>query len=323
VADFNQILQSFQQQIGAAHAAAREARQEVAGSRTKNAILEQRLERQAQELDRLSSAISQVKAVGPSRSDPMATHIRYVEDIPGRRVPFDYIVNIPIGANITSEQQATATITQDGPFVAVARFAIFQSAYQFSRVDPDTSAVGTFQGRSYGRYRPIHSAWDLNDASAGVFSPVAGGPLPGAGQPIFASSSNHSSFRTMEFDGVINFLNQGSAYPRQNIPIPSAFYTNQINSPFALGALDFFEKSEVLQWKVLPSHANNPNYGNASGYGTGGFFPFLGSQYDVHEGIVDPELEGVQTDPITRVPDGFLIIGFHGYRIIQPPGVAT
>ena len=34
----------------------------------------------------------------------------------------------------------------------------------------------------------------------------------------------------------------------------------------------------------------------------------------------DPQLPNVTTDPVTRLPDGFIIIGFHGYRIIQPPG---
>jgi hypothetical protein len=95
------------------------------------------------------------------------------------------------------------------------------------------------------------------------------------------------------------------------------------NDPFPLAALDFFERGETLQWLVKPTHPNNPFYGNVSSFGTGGTFPFLDSQYDVHEGILDQEDLAATTDPVTRLPDGLLIIGFHGFRIIQPPGTVS
>ena len=164
--------------------------------------------------------------------------------------------------------------------------------------------------------------WDLSDSMLG-YQPVVGAALPGAGAGIYASPSNHSSFRSMEFDGLIEFINQGSGFRRQNIQLPSAFYTAEINSPFALGALDFFERGEVLEWNVTPLHSNNPLAGNVQGFGIGGVYPFLSSQYDVHEGILDPEVQDETTDPITRLPNGILIIGFHGYRIIQPPGTVS
>lgn len=275
----------------------------------------QEILRLQQDMNNLSEAMSALQAEG-SGGDP---HIRYIEQIPGRRIPFDLTVQIPIGANIESEQQAPTTISQDGPFVAVARYATFQSAYSFSYTDPQTSQTASFQGRSYGRFRPVNSVADILDGKMG-YQPVTGGALPGTGAPIFASPSNHSNFRSMEFDGVIQFLNQGSGWQRQNIPIPSAFYMQEMNSPFLLGALDFFERGETLQWRVTPTHVNNPPYGNANGFAAGGFYPFLESQYDVHEGIVDPVIAQQETDPVTRLPEGILIIGFMGYRIIQPPG---
>jgi hypothetical protein len=124
----------------------------------------------------------------------------------------------------------------------------------------------------------------------------------------------------MEFDGMIEFNNQGSGFRRQNIPLPSAFYTTAINEPFSLGALDFFERGEVVEWKVTPLHVNNPPAGNVQGYAAGSIYPFLDSQYDVHEGILDPLVAEQSTDLATRLPEGILTIGFHGYRIIQPPG---
>lgn len=317
MADLGKVLAELRQGVGSAHAAARTAigqTQETAG---RSALLEQQIRRMQSDINTLSDALSSVKV--ESSGGGGNPHIRYIEQIPGRRMPFDLTVQIPIGSEITSEQQAPTQISQDGPFVAVARYATFQSAYSFSRRDPVTNEVANFQGRSYGRFRPVSSVGDLLDGTP-AFQPVTGGALPGTGAGIYASPSNHSNFRTMEFDGVIQFINQGSGWQRQNIPIPSAFYMQEINSPFLLGALDFFERGEQLQWKVTPTHVNNPPAGNVSGFAGGGFFPFIDSQYDVHEGILDPVDPALDRDPITRLPNGILTIGFHGYRILQPPG---
>lgn len=307
-------LGSIRQQVQAAHAKLQGLGQNQQTQQANHAMLQQELARQQQELKQFQQTLANLQAKGSG--DPH--HVRYVEQIPGRRIPFDLMVQIPIGSNVVAPQQQSTIISQDGPFVAVARFATFQSAYQFS-VNDGNGNVASFQGRSYGRFRPIHSAWDLNDGSSG-YQPIVGAAIPGTGAGIYASPSNHSNFRTMEFDGSIEFQNQGSGFKRQNLPLPSAFYTTEINSPFALGALDFFERGEVLQWSVTPLHVNNPPAGNVAGYASGGFYPFLASQYDVHEGVLDPLVAEQQTDLATRLPDGILTIGFHGYRIIQPPG---
>ena len=313
--DLHQTVGRLHQSVGVAMAKTRELEHQLGQAGGENARTRQEMERLRQDINNLSQAMQNLEAQGSG--DP--EHIKYIEQIPGRRIPFDLMVNIPIGSDITSEQQASTTVSQDGPFVAVARYATFQSAHTFTVLDTQTNNVAAFNGRSFGRFRPIHSAWDLNDGNP-QYQPVVGAAFPGTGAAIYASPSNHSSFRTMEFDGIVRFQNQGSAFQRQNIGLPSTFYTNQINAIFALGALDFFERGEVLEWRVTPLHANNPNFGNASGYASGGFYPFLASQYDVHEGIVDPEIDQQETDPVTRLPSGILTIGFHGYRIVQPPG---
>jgi hypothetical protein len=320
VADFNQIIAQLQQQAGFAAGQARQAQEAVRQLQGDNALVRQALERNTRDLQNVANALQGVegKSNGYGNGN-VADHVRYIESIPGRRIPFDLIVSIPIGSNTFSIQQGTRTISQDGPFVAVARIATFQSAFQFVRKDPLTTEQAAFQGRSFGRFRPIHSAWDLNDGQPG-YQPIAGIAAPGTGAPIYASPSNHSSFRSMEFDGVIEMLNQGAAFPRSNEEVPTTFYSESINSPFQLGALDFFERGETIQWKVRPTHVNNPPAGNLSAYGAGGLFPFLGSQYDVHEGVADPINDAAVTDPVTRLPDGILIVGLHGFRIIQPPG---
>lgn len=251
-----------------------------------------------------------------------------IEDLPGRRVPFDFIVDIPIGNNTTSVQESSLTVSQEGPFVAVKRFATFQSALEF-QVGTGASAP-RFSGRSYGRYRPIHSAWDLFDQGNASFGTLVNPPPAGSVVANLELPGTMSGFRTMEFDGRILVENAGSSYPRQNISVPSPFWSAQINAPQELGCLDFFERGEVITFKVAPTHVNNPPAGNVDQFdisGTTGW-PFLAGQFDRHEGIVTTGVtgglisnaSGLTTDPITRLPNGILTIGFLGYRIQQPVG---
>jgi len=281
-----------------------------------------------------------------------------IEDIPGRRVPYVMVVDILIAANDMSTRSGSITISQEGPFVAVRRMATFQSAlsYQVTEIDGSgnpTGNVGRFQGRSFGRYRPIHSVCDVMDSQHNAWTDASrwwlaalanpGAPvgqiLPGAALGV---PSNMSSFRSMEFDGRISVINAGSSYPRQNVSLPSSFWAEECNTPVALGALDFFERGEVLTVNVQPNHVNNPPAGNVDGAAVfpahvaplGSGWPFLEGQYDAHEGIVTskPTQVGqitpdqllpsiIQSDNVTRLPDGILTIAWEGYRIIQPVGV--
>lgn len=248
-------------------------------------------------------------------------NIQYIENIPGRRVPFDFLATIPLGANFNTVAQSVIQVSQEGPFVAVSRYAIFLSQYQLQRTDPLTNAKANFFGRSYGRYRPIHSANDIMDGMerSQVEQQQA---FPGTGSPHILSPSNGSPFRSMEADFTVKFLNAGSSFPRSNEPVPSAFWTSQINKAFDLGALDVFERGEQLQFNVQPLHVNNPSYGNIQSFASGNpSYPFLASGWDYIEGINDAVNADADTvDPIVRLPDGILIIGFHGYRIVQPAG---
>lgn len=258
-----------------------------------------------------------LKLTAASRSG--SPQLQHIEDVPGRRVPYDLLVAVPIAANLNAETQQSVVINQDGPFVAVARQAWFVSQFAFQYTNPENSNTTQFQGRSFGRIRPIHSAWDLYDGvpRSEVVQAV---PAPGGGAPHIISPSNASSFRSMQPDFMFEMRNEGFAYPRSNIYVPSAGWTKQINSPYTLGALDLFERGETITFKVNPLHPNNPAYGNVSGFTGGGNWPFINSQFDAVEGISDPVLGDVATDPITRLPQGVLYIGLHGFKIIQPPG---
>jgi len=278
------------------------------------------LTRQQAEMIKNAQQLNQMLAQLAAQRTGGNPALQYVENIPGRRVPFDLLVSIPIGADLTSETQGSMTINQDGPFIAVARYAFFLSQYAFQFTDPETGNQTIFNGRSFGRWRPVHSAWDLNDGlpRSEVVQAV---PAPGAGAPHIISPSNAASFRSMQPDFSIRTENEGFAYPRSNIYVPSAAWTKQINSPFELGALDVFERGEVITFRVQPNHPNNPAFGDIQSFtGSGSAWPFLGSQFDAIEGINDEALTDVTADPVTRLPNGLLIIGFHGYKIIQPPG---
>lgn len=287
--------------------------------------LEQAVQLGAQErrafMESLQAFNTTMQSLSTSRAGANPS-LAYIENIPGRRVPFDYTVDIPIGANDTGVQQGTITISQEAPFVAVGRYATFLSQYTYQYVDPETEQVSSFNARSYGRYRPVHSAMDVFDGQlrSQVIQSVA---FPGDASPHMLSPSNGAPFRTMQGDFRIQMLNAGSAYPRQNNPLPSSLWVKQINDPFQFGALDFFERGEVITFNILPQHLQNPSYGNMTGYGTGGVWPFSSSGWDYLEGINDPEVVGETSDPILRAPNGILTIGLWGYRIIQPVGVGS
>lgn len=302
------------------------------------------------ELRRVTSAMAASRSGGNGAID---WGPRKIEDIPGRRVPYVMAASIPIGPDELSVREQSVTISQEGPFVAVRRMATFQSALRVQVTDPQSQIVSEFPGRSFGRFRPIHSVCDIMDSQHNAVADTSlwwlgqfqnpgaalAAELPGA---VLGLPSSMSSFRSMEFDGQIAVINAGSSYPRQNIDIPSAFWSEQLNAPVTLGALDFFERGEVITVKVTPTHVNNPPAGNANADGVfpvrtapaAGGWPFLDGQYDAHEGIATPDPASIgqvgpplqpallTTDPVERLPQGILWVAWEGYRIIQPVGPA-
>lgn len=314
-----QDLQKMAQAASFAAGASRSALAEAQAARGEAAALKQMLAQSDKNFQSLQAALSRVQ-VQSRVGDP---NIQRVENIPGRRIPFDLLVDIAIPAASTAVQQGTIQVDQTGPFVAVARYAAFVSTYQFQVTPPFTTTTATFNGRSFGRYRPIHSVWDLNDGQP-VSSVALAQAFPGTGAPHIASPANASPWRSMEMDFRILMREAGSSFPRSFIetPVPSPLWVKGLNDPFELGALDFFERGEVLQFNVLPLHQANPAGGNLSSYAAIPPFPFIDSQWDAVEGINDQAqvLAESETDPVVRFPQGILTIGFHGYRIYQPAG---
>lgn len=285
-----------------------------------------------------------------TKSDDRDPRVLRIEDMPGKRYPQTLLVEIPVGANVVGKQQQSLVIGQEGPFVAVKRFATFLSAYEFQAADPVSGATTRFTGRSYGRFRPVHSAHDIMDGAhnaygdAGFwymtqllnFATPAGTILPSGALGL---PSNMSSFRTMEFDGRVSVYVQGSGAPRQNIGVPSSLWVEGAGESFVLGALDFFERGDTMVFEVVPTHVNNPPAGNVNGsrvlpavggLGVAAGWPYIEGQFDAHEGIATPSASDVNvadalrlpdllaTDNVTRLPNGILILGYEGFRIGQP-----
>jgi|ETNvirnome_2_300_1030623.scaffolds.fasta_scaffold14082_3 hypothetical protein len=51
---------------------------------------------------------------------------RYIEDIPGPRMPYTYVVNVPFTAADTASQTDSVTIAADGPFVVTSMTAFWR-----------------------------------------------------------------------------------------------------------------------------------------------------------------------------------------------------
>lgn len=324
-----QVLSNLQQQIHGANRMAREALERSTRSSSAlgavQANLQDQSSQQAEEVAKLKGVIEGMKITGSAgvagRPDMLT-----IEQIPGRRVPFDVTVQVAVPANLTSSVTGTYTLSMDGPFVAVARYATFISTYTFQVSDGQN--VTRYVGRSFGRQRPISSVTDLMDAmtgwnEAGIFNlqtQQGCGAEETAPEPVvLARPTNKSPYRTMGFDGYVSLKN--SIYPRQNQQVPTSLWAPGFTQTQQLPVLDYFEKGEIIEFEIEPLHVNNPAAGNIQSFL--GSMPYLAGQYDGHEGIgyTDWVCDPGVSDVITRRPDGILVVGLLGFRILQPSGV--
>jgi len=243
--------------------------------------------------------------------------VQRIEDLPGKRIPFDVIIEIPIGANQTGPFSQPYTVSPDGPFVAVTRSATFLSALTFQVQEAGTNNVTTYQGRSYGRYRPISSVLDLMDAQQGHNNPAAIAS-PGTFQTQLTSKTDKSGFRTMAWNGTIQVSNTN--FKRQSQAVPSSLWAPGFEGSMQLPVLDFYNIGETIEVVAQSNHVNNPPFGNIQTIT--GALPFLSGQYDSQEGIgYAAGINAGQSDLITRQPDGILIVCLSGFRITSVPGI--
>lgn len=284
------------------------------------------LSARADRLDAQLGALSEIaKGLRVSRTGDREWNKLFPDprDIPGKRIPYLFVVDIPIANGTTSVREQTMQVSQEGILVVTSRMCTFQSALEFQYTDR-TGQTSLYPGRSFGRYRPTSSVFDSQDASASgtALARDVGGPAD------ISRPNAASGFRTMEFDGRIYVVAAGSAVPRSNAPVPTpAWAPHDRFREFACE--DIFERGEAITVSVAPTHLNNPPAGNTDGsaiFGTDGW-PFIAGQYDNHEGITTPggitfapdgTWTRATTDSIVRLPDGILSVIFEGYRIMNP-----
>lgn len=240
--------------------------------------------------------------------------MRDVDSIPGKRVPFDMIVSIPVAADSPGPYSSTGFVSPDGYFVATHRYATFLSEFTF-QVTSEGNETALFQGRSNGRYRPVHSACDLMDAQQG-WNPAVGAADPGTGVWQVDHVSNRSGFRSMLFDGLIEVVARDSDYRRQSNPVPSSLWAPGFGGIMELPVPDVFRPGTSIEFNLQANHTNNPAGGNIQS--VVGALPYLDGQFDGHEGIGYSAAVESGTDAVTRRPDGVFVCGLFGYRILSP-----
>jgi hypothetical protein len=188
-----------------------------------------------------------------------AERIRYIEDIPGKRVPYfqQFQINIP-GPTAPATQVAgtrlndTKIISQDGPFVCTTYLSAF--------------LMKTFSIGPYGSLVPLDGRPSDPPAGTEVITPLSGrwrpvastaDPFSGAyigyriGAIDLATAQTPQTFRPGIIDFLFEIQDQAVDRLRQNsIPIPSRYLFSEFDRPLYLPVSDFFERSTTIQFSA-------------------------------------------------------------------------
>ena len=143
----------------------------------------------------LQQTVDQLMALQKAATDAP----KWIEQIPGRRVDFKAVVDLPIEANSTAKSDGIYTVTEDGQFVVSAIAAFFQktegdaagiwgyaSAADGRIADPAIQALGYCYAGIFDQPHIISGdftitdrgsdrRWDNRDFSSALFSSQAGG----------------------------------------------------------------------------------------------------------------------------------------------------
>ena len=186
-----------------------------------------------------------------------AKRIRYIEDIPGKRVPYflNFQIDIPgpdqPGLSLAGKQMiASQPISQDGPFVCTTYLsAMLMKTYSIGPYGteedgrPNDPAIGTEVITPLtGRFRPVASTAD----------PFSGAYIGGRVGPVtVAGAQAVQTFRPGEADFLFEIFDASVDRNRQNgIPTPSRYIFGEFDRPLYLPISDFFSQSAVIQFKA-------------------------------------------------------------------------
>lgn len=184
--------------------------------------------------------------------------IKYIEDIPGKRVPYWMSVQIPMPIPVQpgplgavsnfaiggQELSAVQNVSMDGPFVCTSYMAAFMAkTYSLGPTEarPSDEPAGTeVYTPLTGRFRPVAST---NDDFSGAYI--------GPASPIGITAV--STFRPGEVDFLWQISDQGTDRSRQNMPLPSRFLYSEVDRPLYLPVSDFFERGSTIKVSATPT----------------------------------------------------------------------
>jgi hypothetical protein len=200
------------------------------------------------ELKRLKAAVKKA-----------AERIRYIEDIPGKRVPYflQFQINIPgpdtPSTTVAGQRLSDAkVVSQDGPFVCTTYLGAFlMKTYSIGPYgDTETGSgrlndppAGTEVITPYtGRFRPVSSS---ADPFAGAYIGARIGPQTVAGAQAV------QTFRPGAIDFLFEIADEGVDRLRQNqVPIPSRYLFSEFDRPMYLPTSDFFERGSSVRFSA-------------------------------------------------------------------------
>jgi len=179
--------------------------------------LQQRKDRaaQAELIKQISEMRSLLEAAGDSP--------KYIENIPGKRVPYMAGISIVIAASSTTRAEGTYTVSRDGPFVITA----IQMSWQRTT------------GAYTGWWGPA-STFDMRIAAASQQLGLAG---------IFDQIVVHS------FD--VEIADKGSDRNWQNIAFASTLFSPQAGGIYGLPVSYLLDTNSVAEVKVTPTAAQS------------------------------------------------------------------
>jgi len=187
-----------------------------------------------------------------------ADRIRYIEDIPGKRVPYfqNFQIEIPGPTSPTttvagSKLSDAKTIPQDGPFVCTTYLGAFLMK---------TFSIGPYTiGDTGGRPNDPPAGTEVITPLSGRFRPVASTADPfsgayigyGLGPGTVAGAQAAQTFRPGTIDFLFEIADEGTDRLRQNqVPIPSRYLFSEFDRPLYLPVSDFFERGSSVRFSA-------------------------------------------------------------------------
>jgi hypothetical protein len=186
-----------------------------------------------------------------------AERIRYIEDIPGKRVPYfqSFQINIPgpdTPALTVAGQRLSDTkqVSQDGPFVCTTYLSAFLMK---------TYSIGPYGDQDAGRPNDPPAGAEVITPLSGRFRPVASSADPFAGAYIgyglgpntVAGAQAVQTFRPGVVDFLFEIADEGVDRLRQNqVPIPSRYLFSEFDRPLYLPVSDFFERGSTIRFSA-------------------------------------------------------------------------